>query len=107
MSDSKLSIQLPDLPLPVMSLDQVSRLLMVVGSRERMLIEALASARMHLQFGDTDLRLAREQRDALIRSKKSFTRDLKQLKADILPRTKEDLIDIVDMLIEEYGDPGE
>lgn len=70
-------------------------------------MEALASARMHLQFGDTDLRLAREQRDALMRSKRSLTRDLKQLKEDILPRTKEDLIDIVDMLIEEYGEPDE
>lgn len=107
MSDPKLSIQLPDLPLPVMNLDQVSRLLMVVGTRERMLTEALSSARMHLQFADTDLRLAREQRDALMRSKRSLTRDLKQLKTDILPRTKEDLIDIVDMLIEEYGDPDE
>ena len=107
MSNSELSIQLPELPLPVMNLDQVSRLLMVVGSRERMLIEALASAQMHLQFGATDLRLVREQRDALIRSKKSLTRDLKQLKEDILPRTKEDLIDIVDMLIEDYGDPDE
>ncbi len=107
MNDSKLSIQLPDLPLPVISLDQVPRLLMVVESRERMLIEALARAQMHLRFGDTDLRLVREQRDALIRSKQRLTRDLKQLKVDILSCTEEDLIDTVGMLIEDYGDPDE
>lgn len=71
-----------------------------------MLTEALAGAQMHLTFQSKDLSLVRGQRNALIQSVKRLTESLKELKTDILEKkhTNEELIDIVDLLILDYGE---
>lgn len=97
-NQQKISIELPELPLPVMSLDQVSRLLMVVGTRERMLMEALASAKMHLAFGWTDRQAVIVQRDAKRREMMGLLTEIRNLFSQ-LKEGKIDTQEVMDSLL--------